>query len=466
MKKFENDIVIFGFGAVGQSALAVLEKEIEFDKSKLTIIDKEPQPFELNYKYIQSELKPKGHEKIFSQFISAGGLFLDFSSEVDCLETIEWCYKKGIMCLNTGDNEWPVNDWKNIYKHYLENENFFKTCAKDSPTIIIHHGANPGSVSHFVKKGLHDIVQELLEDKDTDLSKEKLKSLLNEKKWGELAEYLEVKTIQSSDRDNQVIDPATVNPNCFYSTWNPYTFYNECTSFAEARIGTTEKIGKVDIKHYDSEKGSLELNLRGTEYFSRGWSPCGEYVGMIVGHEEVFSISECLSVYNKDGSLKYRPTVYFTYRASDLAMESLKKAAKNRYKEPETFRLIRKGILDGTEYVGVLIMGNKFRSRWVGNRLSLEWIKKMFPGQTPTILQVTVPAIAAVSYMIDNRNIGINYPDDLPYENILPIIEKYADKSISITTDFTVEHDLSKDIFENDILEMVFDKKALFKKAS
>lgn len=463
MKKFEDDIVLFGFGAVGQSALAVLEKEIFFDKNRITIIDKEPKPFELDYKYVQAELKPHCQSDFFSPYISKGGLLLDFTSEVDCLENIKWCYANGIMYLNTGDNEWPSRDWKNIYAHYLDNEAFFKDTKKDASTIIIHHGANPGSVSHFMKKGLHDIVQDLLLDDKTDLDKNKLKDLLYRKNWGELAEYLEVRTIHSSDRDNQIMKPESVGSKVFYSTWNPYIFFNECTAFGEARIGTTEKVVNLEMKHYDPKYGAIELKKRGTECFSRGWAPCGEYLGMIVGHEEVFSISDCLSVYKDDGSLRYRPTVYFTYRASDFAMESLRQTAIDSYKEPKNTSLVQKDIISGTEYVGVLIMGNKFKSRWVGNCLSLEWIDKNFPNLMPTILQVAISAIAAMSYLIDNRNKGINYPDDLPYEEILPIIEKYADKTISVTTDFSVEHNLSKDIFEKNIKDMFFDNNALIK---
>lgn len=446
MKKFENDIVLFGFGAVGQSVLSILDQEIEFDKDKLIIIDKEPEPFKTGYKYIQAELRPFEHEKFFSPYLKKGDMLLDFSSETECFDTIKWCYEKGIMYLNTGDNEWPTNEWKNIYEHYVKNEKFFKSSAKDAATIIVHHGANPGSVSHFAKLGLHDIAQDLIHDNYSSLDKSKLQKLLDEKNWAELAEYLEVKTIQSSDRDIQIIDPKTIKSDTFYSTWNAPTFFNECTCLAEARIGTTEKYNpQLDTKYYIPEHGAIEMNIRGNDCYAKGWAPCGEYLGMIVGHEECFSISDCLSVFNEDGSLRYRPTVYFCYLASDIAMESLKKAAINNYDEPEKFQLIKEGITSGTEYVGVLIMGDKFKSRWVGNCLTLERIAKYFPGNTPTVLQVAIPAVAAISYMVDNRNIGINYPDDLPYEEIIPVIEKYADKTISVATDFTVKNDLYAD---------------------
>lgn len=447
MKSFENNIVLLGFGAVGTSVLNILEREVNFDKSKLTIIDKKPCPYPLEYKYIQAELFPSHQEELFSQFLSKGDLLLDFTSETDCLETIKWCHQKGIMYLNTGDNEWPDNEWKNICDHSMANNEFFKTCNSDDTTIIIHHGANPGSVSHFMKKALHDIVTDLLVDNKTDLDKNKLSHLLKQNRWAELAEYLEVRTIQSNDIDTQIVDDKYINDDTFYSTWNPPTFFNESICQAEARVGTHEEFElSADVHKYFPNNGAVEFKHRGTQYYSRSWSPVGEFEGMIIGHEEVFSIADKYSTHNEDGSLRYAPTVYFSYQASKAAMQSLIKAAQNNYQEPEKYQLIKEGIVSGTEYVGVLVMGDKFKTRWVGNCITLERINQLFPNQTPTILQVSISAVAAISYMLEHRNIGVNYPDDLPYEPILATIEKYAGETISMATDFTLSNQMSQDL--------------------
>ncbi len=447
MPRFDRKIVLFGFGAVGRSALTVLEKEVSFDPARLLIIDRLPQPFELPYRYLRAELRPGGQESLFSPHLKAGDMLLDFSSETDCLETLKWCRQNGVMYLNTGDNEWPDKEWKNIYDHYQENERFFQNGRRDGATCIIHHGANPGSVSHFVKKGLADIVAEADCGAECSFDRRRAADLLKDGRWGELAELIGVKTIHSSDCDIQEFDPQTLRPGAFYSTWNPPTFFNESTALAEVRSGTFEPdLHPLAVKA-DRRDGWQELNRRGTECLADGWTPAGKYTGMIIGHEEIFSISDCLSVYKADGTLRYRPTVYFVYRASDAAMNALQNQANRGYTDQEDYQLIEKGITAGTEYVGVLIMGDRFKPRWVGNCLTLEHINKYFPGQTPTILQVAVPAVAAVSYMIRHPQIGICYPDELPYQPLLEVIEKYAGPTVSVIADINCRHDMSRDIY-------------------
>jgi len=71
---------------------------------------------------------------------------------------------------------------------------FRKQFAKDGPTALITHGANPGLVSHFVKQGLLDIAR------DTGFQHAVPRSRAE---WAQLAKDLDIKTIHISERDTQ-----------------------------------------------------------------------------------------------------------------------------------------------------------------------------------------------------------------------------------------------------------------------
>ena len=90
--------------------------------------------------------------------------------------------------------------------------------------------------------------------------------------------------------------------------------------------------------------------------------------------------------------------------------------------------------MSGTEYVGVLLMGENFEPVWVGNRIEPSFLYKQKNSywQTPTITPVAMSALAAVCWMIRNKDKGgIYFPEDITdYDEILKKAEKYISKTI------------------------------------
>ena len=66
-------------------------------------------------------------------------------------------------------------------------------------------------------------------------------------------------------------------------------------------------------------------------------------------------------------------------------------------------------IFSGTEYVGVLIMGENFNPVWVGNRIEPSFLYKSEKDsywQTPTITPVAMSALSAICWMLKNKDRG------------------------------------------------------------
>ena len=101
----------------------------------------------------------------------------------------------------------------------------------ESPTAVVDHGANPGLVSHFVKRALLELHRALRGGSTHPASRED---------WATLARDLDIKTIQISERDTQVSSlPKAVNE--FVNTWSIEGFYEEGTAPAELGWGTHER---------------------------------------------------------------------------------------------------------------------------------------------------------------------------------------------------------------------------------
>ena len=106
------------------------------------------------------------------------------------------------------------------------------------------------------------------------------------------------------------------------------------------------------------------------------------------------------------------------------------------FKYPKKSKIIYKeNIRKGTEYVGVLLLGNNFNPVWVGNRIEKSFLykdKKTSYWQTPTITPVSMSALSAACWMIEHKNEGgIYFPDDIKeYRKIIGFAEKYISKTI------------------------------------
>lgn len=307
-----------------------------------------------------------------------------------------------------------------------------------------------GLVSHFVKAGLEYIVKKQFK-KDECLNK-----LLEENKFNELAKELDLKEIHVNDNDFQEVKDI-FDDTKLYSTWSVDSFFFEMLSEATANIGTAEnsynetECNMIDLKNGFLEFKELAINKVGKTYY-----PKGSFEAYLVPHEETITIAKSLEV-KSGGEVLYRPTVVFLYSPCDYAIKYLQRAKANEdsdanslqdiknannnlvirgFKYPERAEIIYKEkIKDGTEYVGVLLLGSKFDPVWVGNRIKKNFLykdKKSSFWQTPTITPVAMSALAASCWMIKNKDRGgVYFPDDInDYKAIIEFAEKYISKTI------------------------------------
>lgn len=95
-------------------------------------------------------------------------MLIDFADSVGTSDFIEWCADNNIMYLNTGETDWEDN-WYNIFDENLRKNRLCDELKKNDSVnkypIVLHHGNNPGLVSHFVKAGLEYVVKKQFKKK-------------------------------------------------------------------------------------------------------------------------------------------------------------------------------------------------------------------------------------------------------------------------------------------------------------
>ena len=462
MIKFDGRIVQFGFGAVGKSFFEKVSKEIKYNENKYFVITRDKDEFEayvnlggMVSNFVVSEVTRENFRQVFEPYLEEGDLLIDFADTVGTRDICEWCAERNIMYLNTGETDWP-DHWYCIFeenerKRALQQEYGERTEMNTHP-IVLQHGNNPGLVSHFVKAAIEYIV-------NTQFRKDRqLKALVKDGKFNEAARKLGIKMIHVNDIDLQEIGDE-YRKNLLYSTWCTDSFWFEMLSEATANVGTHEQITfEEECNFVNREKGFLEFKKLAADKKGRTFYPGGGFQGFLVPHEETITIAQSLEV-KENGETVYRPTVMFLYAPCTYASEYFKGAKVNNYPDPdpdgpqdcenvdgrtiirgyvypENFEIVyQEKIAAGTEYVGVLLLGENFEPVWVGNRVETSYLyknKKDSYWQTPTITPVAMSALAAVCWMLKNKDKGgIYFPDDLPdYKYIIKIAEKYISKTI------------------------------------
>ena len=448
--EFGNKVLIIGYGSVSKCTLPILLKHIKIPYKNITVIDFLDKSAEIKLwtdkgvRYFQEKITPINITRVLSKYVSSGGLIIDLAWNIECRDILSWCHDNKVLYVNTSVEEWdPYSNMdkktpleKSLYYRHMGLRKMTASWS-DGTTAVVDHGANPGLISHFTKKGIVDIARKVIDDKTTSKKEAKnLERLMHEKKFAHLAMKLGVKAIHVSERDTQITSrPKEVDE--FVGTWSIEGLREEGVAPAEMGWGTHEREFPLSANTPEyGPKNQIFLSQMGMNTWVRSWIPSQEIVGMVIRHGEAFTISDKLTVW-KNGKAVYRPTVHYAYMPCHETLSSLHELRCRNYELQPKCRIMSDEIVRGEDILGALLMGHRYNSWWTGSILSIEESRRLVPHQNATTMQVAIGVIAATMWMIENPKRGLCVPDDLPYDYILKIAKPYLGRLVSESSDWT-----------------------------
>lgn len=430
---FKNKkLLLLGHGCIGSTFLTLLLRHGKIHHDNILVIDKKEEALKKVPKNIQTKhvnIKKKNYKKEILSFLSSGDILIDLAYYINTIVLLKLCNEHNIHYVNTAVEYWYDDDedlespdprTETLYERQMKlQEVVHKFTTK--PTAIITHGANPGWVSHFVKEALSDMAIHLAKKGElSDVKMEKYEKWIVQQDYPSLSKDLDVQVIHISERDSQLV--STPKPkDVFRNTWSAIGFVEEGVAPAELGWGTHES---QDIGvHYDSgPKNQIALRSWGVNTWVKTWVPSGPLVGMIVRHEEAYSISKYLT---KDG---YRPTVHYAYLPCNDAVSSLNEIQNKIMNENEipyfNEEIINVEITEGKDELGVLLFSKKL-TWWRGSLLDIEEARMLIPEQSATSIQVGISVLAATMYILDHPNEGVIHPEDMNHLEVMELIEAY-----------------------------------------
>jgi len=452
--KYAGRLVFVGFGSIGQGCLPLLLRHIDMPRERICIITGDERGAEEAKHFgISHTVKPltrTNYRTVLNPLVGKGDFLLNLSVDVSSVALIEYCYKRGVMYLDTCIEPWVggYTDPKvsaSRRSNYGLREEVLALRRKHpggGPTVIPTHGANPGLISHWVKQALVNLARDIKHSDVFPKSREE---------WARLAMELGVKVIHCAERDTQTPNPPKRRGE-FVNTWSVDGFVGEGTQPCELGWGTHEKHFPRDGKHHDFGcKAAIYLTRPGASVRVRSWTPMeGHYHGFLITHGEAISISDFYTVRDGKKKVVYRPTCHYAYHPCDNTVLSVHEYAGRNWSLPESKRILMDEIYEGIDELGALLMGHAKGAYWYGSQLSVHEARKLAPFNNATSLQVAAGVMGAVIWAMENPQRGICDPDDLDFQRVLRIAKPYLGKVIGAYSDWTPLKDRG-DLFPEDV---------------
>jgi len=176
---FQGRILVLGGGSVSQCSVPLLIKHIVQHPNQITVLDfqdtkaKFKEALEAGISFVIDKVTKENLENKLAEFLSSGDVLVDLAWNIDANVIIDWCHTNNVLYLNTSVEEWDPYDSQDnrdprdrtLLVRHQRLDVMKSDWSEVGPTAVVEHGANPGLVSHFVKRGLLEIASECLAKK-------------------------------------------------------------------------------------------------------------------------------------------------------------------------------------------------------------------------------------------------------------------------------------------------------------
>lgn len=159
-----------GFGCVGQGVLPLLLRHIQMQPTQITLLSTSDAGADVAQQHGVAlrvvALTPHNHVEVLAPLLGPGDFLLNLSVNVSSVALISLCQARGALYLDTCIEPWaggyhdaslPLDQRTNYALR--EQALALRAPGRRGPTALLTHGANPGLVSHLLKRALLDLAQ-------------------------------------------------------------------------------------------------------------------------------------------------------------------------------------------------------------------------------------------------------------------------------------------------------------------
>jgi homospermidine synthase len=445
LARITGPVVMIGFGSIGRGTLPLLDRHIEFDRDRFTVIDPDDGDRvildQYGARYLSQHITVDNYRTLLPTLLTEGegqGFCINLSVDTSSLEIMKLCRELGVLYLDTVVEPWPG------FYYDQERDNSTRTNHALRSTVIEEQqrspggttavsccGANPGMVSWFVKAALVNLAHDLGHAAPVPDAGERAG-------WAAFMRDLGVTGVHIAERDTQrAVNPKPID--VFWNTWSVDGFISEGLQPAELGWGTHERWFPANGHVCGPDSPAIYLDQPGAETRVRTWCPShGAQYGFLVTHNEALSIPDFFTVRDADGTVTFRPTCHYAYHPCNDAVLSFHELFGAACRMPSGQKVLDEDeIVDGRDELGVLLYGHARNAYWFGSQLTIEEARALAPHQNATGMQVTSAVLAGIVWAIENPEAGIVETDDMDHARCLEVQLPYLGNVEGFYTDWT-----------------------------
>ena len=399
-------IVLIGYGSIGQALTPMLRRHFpQLASIRAFAADDRGLAVAQQYGVLFTLLPITIHNfaRILAQDLATGDLLLNVSVNVSSLALIAWCQENGVMYLDTCLEPWEGGYADGELTNYALRQQAIRLREKGRATALVANGANPGLITHFVKKGLEELAS--------------IQGIAFGGNYATLARDLGISTVQIAECDTQD-DGNRLPRNTFVNTWSVDGFIAElCHQPVELGWGSHEG-SRSDVLNFEGPGSAVMPGRTGLDTRVRSWVPsAGEQAAHLVTHHEAHSIAEMLTV-REEGARTYCPTVFYAYRPCPKAMTMIDRLRSKAEHVREVEKTVMQHPVTGQDELGALLIHNT-GAHWYGSTLTAQQANALAPCNNATSMQVVATIVASIKWMLLHPWEGVIEPEDVDHNFIL-----------------------------------------------
>jgi len=366
--------------------------------------------------HIKAAINESNVEQLIQPLLDSTVLVIDLTVNVETIDIIVLCKRAGSMYINSSLEKYNKDESNmdpektTLYYQEICLQNAISNISTPNPTILHSMGMNPGAISSLMYQAIETYCRTYRPDLLDAFNNGEINKVASEVvDMGHISEY-----------DNQIVNKE-FKSGWMINSWSSHGYVAEalCTSFISSELPIS---GYVKSKfnpriYYSPELKSMDCTTNSICLYPDG-TPF-EYIGRMITHFEVVSLSEYMALGN------YVPRLSYVYSSSPISQKCLEDILNNEYKEPSEYYVFNQQDVinkDSFDSLGACVYFRDGRKFWCGSVLTNNQTMKLLGSKTPvnaTQLQVAIAILAGIEWMLENPERGVITAEEIPHKYIL-----------------------------------------------